>query len=346
MKTEWMNLPKNWKEMPVHTLAQKSEFDELLGEMMGTYMGDVGYDDNEPIIVRREEGEDRLLDGRHRRYGAIKAGLSPTCKRHMGTLQEAAFLVAKKSFRQHFTTSQRAHYAAQMVAQNCFTQEEAAEKMKVSKRSVQNAAVVVEGGTKALNKAVKDGKVSVSDAAKIAELDPKGQNRAVKAVMDGKATTVVAYIWPICERCKELDGAIPDCTGCEAAHQRIVSGKKLPPVEPNQYLDDNGLVVPARLNEVFKAARLFRRAELQFNAAALTCKTIENLELLKASKPLEGKKHYGELFGQLRNARYRMRAMRPAIICPGCGPEGDGCDACHDLGWITAEMAAKLEVPK
>jgi hypothetical protein len=186
MKTNPIPTPKNWQSLKPHPLSELVEFGAGIDlDAMAEHMRKHGYDEDEAIILH----EGMILDGRHRHPAAIKAGVTPTFKQFVG--KNAMAYVAKKLYRQHLSTSQRAMMAATLTklstlagVQNCTlpTLEEVAETLNVSRRSVASAAKVQEEGTPELNQAVKDGTITVGDAAKVKTQPPQVQNRAIVAV--------------------------------------------------------------------------------------------------------------------------------------------------------------------
>lgn len=140
----------------------------------------------------------------------------------------------------------------------------------------------------------------------------------------------------LCERCKSLDDPIEGCTGCQFIRDN--PGKKVP-VEPSCLLDDAGTVVPVQLVGVFKSVALFDQFARQLNACAATAKEIE-ASPAKVAKPLDKNQPYQKFFSVFKQARERMKAMRPSLVCQGCG--GDGCAKCSETGFLTTEMAKAM----
>jgi hypothetical protein len=193
MRTKPIPTPKGWQNLKPHPLSELVEFGAGIDlDAMAEHMREHGYDEDEAIILH----EGMILDGRHRHPAAIKAGVTPTFRQFVG--KNAMAYVAKKLFRQHLDTSQRAMMAATLTklsplagVQNCTppTLAEVAQTLNVSRRTVASAAKVLEEGTTALNQAVKDGTIKVGDAVKVAAQPPEVQNRAVDAVRGGLAGT-------------------------------------------------------------------------------------------------------------------------------------------------------------
>jgi hypothetical protein len=193
VKTKPIPVPKSWKGLKPHPLADLVDFGAGIDlEAVAGHMQRHGYDHDEAIVLF----EGQILDGRHRQAAAIMAGETPTFREFVG--QNAMAYVAKKLFRQHLDTSQRAMMAAQLLklsplagVQNC-TLDSVADTMNVSRRSVASASKVQAEGTPALNQAVKDGTITVGDAARVAAESPDVQDEAVEAVRAGQAATVSA----------------------------------------------------------------------------------------------------------------------------------------------------------
>lgn len=136
--------------------------------------------------------EDAILDGRNRWRACLRANVDPTYIEFTGTWDEALNLVEDENVRhRHLTPSQRAMIATDLArlrrgrpgsenAQNCaITQSAAADRLKVSRRSVQSAATIRDKGTPELADAVKAGTVPVSTAAELVNLSPDEQRAAV-----------------------------------------------------------------------------------------------------------------------------------------------------------------------
>jgi hypothetical protein len=259
MKTRPIPVPKDWKRLKPHPLADLVEFRAGIDlDGLVDHMRKHGYDADEAIILH----DGKILDGRHRLLAAIKAGVTPTFKLFQG--QNAMAYVAKKLFRQHLDASQRALMAATLAkvyvppkgeeAPNVApTLEQVAGVMNVSPRSVDRARAVLEHGTSELQEAVRSGSVSVSDAAKVATQPPGVQNRAVKDVQAGKASTASEAAGfgttrrspatqpqsIFCARCQRV-GPVKGCEGCKAAR---AAARGHPLREPG---DDTASILQAR----------------------------------------------------------------------------------------------------
>jgi ParB-like chromosome segregation protein Spo0J len=133
--------------------------------------------------------EGKILDGRNRFLACKTAKVEPQFREYRGD-DALAFVVSLNVQRRHLTTSQRAMAAAEIAnlskgerksnAHKCASQDEAAEALKVSRRSVQNAKKVVEHGSKELQKAVKSGEIPVTKAAAVVDLPKPAQLKAAK----------------------------------------------------------------------------------------------------------------------------------------------------------------------
>lgn len=134
--------------------------------------------------------EGKILDGRNRFLACKTAKVEPQFREYKGD-DALAFVVSLNVQRRHLTTSQRAMAAAEIAklsqgerksnAHKCASQNEAAQSLKVSRRSVQNAKQVIDHGSKALKEAVKSGDVPVTRAAAVVDLPKPEQLKAAKA---------------------------------------------------------------------------------------------------------------------------------------------------------------------
>lgn len=201
MKCKPIPTPKNWQTLGAHALAQLTDFGAGVDlETVTEHMRRHGYDASEPITLF----EGKILDGRHRHYCAIQAGVVPTFQVFEG--DNAFDFVYKKTLRQHLTTSQRAILIATWAKHvkpgrpkadaganspnSLPSVKEEARRQGVSERTARDGVTVVQNGTAALQEAVRNGTVKVSDAAKVADKPASVQNRAVDKVRAGKARTV------------------------------------------------------------------------------------------------------------------------------------------------------------
>lgn len=334
-------VPEGWETLPCHPFSAIVDFGKAI-DMDGlvSHMKRNGYDESEPIVIF----DDSVLDGRHRRHAAIKAEVMPTFAMFVGTEEQALEYAKKKAFRQHPPRASVAMLAASTVTSvrganqhgEEVTVNDAAKAFGVSGASVKRAKRIIEGGSKLLCDAVEAEKISLADAASIAHLPHKVQNGAVKAIMDGMVSNVRDYAWPICERCREVGSRVEDCKACAAKHESVKEGK-LPRLAPGYYKDDAGEIVPDRLRLVFTAVPDFKEAERKLNECAKAFQAIEN-SAAREAKPLDPEhKHYERFYSVFRNARWRCKNMRPALVCKECG--SDGCAVCAEKGWLTVEEA-------
>lgn len=143
-----------------------------------------------------------------------------------------AWMLHRQSARRNMNESQRAICAAQLgrarssVAtengQSCPTQQETADELNVSARSVKTANKVIKDGAASLIKAVTDGKVAVSDAVKIVGLSKRKQANAVKSVASGESPTVAKAVQDCAPNPDSIDEAIVHLMkSVTAVHQAI-----------------------------------------------------------------------------------------------------------------------------
>ena len=123
------------------------------------------------------------------------------------------FVISLNDARRHLDASQRAIVAYKLSSwstpgrpveednsanlRNYTNQQEAADKLHVSERSVQNAGAVLRDDSNAtpeLREAVETGSVTVSDAARIVQESPEVQTAAVEAVQTGESRTLTGAV--------------------------------------------------------------------------------------------------------------------------------------------------------
>ncbi len=112
-------------------------------------------------------------------------------------------------------------------------------------------------------------------------------------------------------------------------------------LKPEPLTDDDGVLVPDRLLAVFETAKAYKAAERHLDALAKAWTLLEASPAREA-KPVDPEKlHYMRFREVLRHCRWRLRMMRPALVCKTC--EGSGCEDCENhgrqLGYWTKEMA-------
>ena len=168
-------------------LVEGDEFDELVASIKAHGLRD-------PITVQ----DGLVLDGRNRQRACQAAGVDCDYQPLPAGQDPLTFVIDKNLNRRHLTNSQRAMVAAKLAnlkdgqtkagAQICapVSQEDAAEKLKVSRRSVQSATKVKDDAIPEVIQAVERGDVTVSTAAEIVEL-PQAEQRKVVA----KGTTAI-----------------------------------------------------------------------------------------------------------------------------------------------------------
>ena len=151
----------------------------------------------EPILVF----EGQVLDGRNRFLACKQAEVEPQFREFTGSDEAAlAWVISVNLRRRHLTFEQRALAAAKIStlskgqkpnaavaasaqATNSATQADAAERLDVSRGSVQRARKVVEKGSPELQQAVEAGEVSLAKAAAVTSL-PKAEQ--LKAAQEAK----------------------------------------------------------------------------------------------------------------------------------------------------------------
>ena len=141
----------------------------------------------EPILIL----DGRVIDGRHRQRACQQLGIEPLVRQVSADDGDPFGLVVSLNLhRRHLSEGQRAIIAARLAtlphgrpdanAQICaFTQDEAAQHLKVSRRTVQHARAVLDHGIDELQAAVKGGEISVSAAAELSRLPADTQRAAL-----------------------------------------------------------------------------------------------------------------------------------------------------------------------
>ena len=260
MRTEFMLAPNGWPHLKPHPLAKAASFIEKgTVEALAKFIKENGYDDTEHIVLIRNGRELQTLDGILRLAAAIEAGVTPSFRMFNGP-NPAAF-VAKKAFRQHLSTSQRAIVAAGFATAKVGNQSkstdttipEAARIMNVGEGVVKDAKKVLAEGSPALQEAVKDGTITVTDAARAATKPIEQQDEAVEKVRAKKAKKVAKVI-PTLE---DTDSPPPP------KHDGIVR-------------DDEGTVVPQRLIPAFNLRRIIRATAHALSKASTAALELDN----------------------------------------------------------------------
>jgi ParB-like chromosome segregation protein Spo0J len=133
--------------------------------------------------------EGAVIDGRNRQRACEAAGVDARYEPLPSDADPLQFVLDRNLTRRHLTESQRAMVAAKIAnmkqgnnsnAQICATsQNVAADRLNVSRRSVQSATKVRDGGVIELQRAVERGDVAVSAAAAVSELDDDEQRKVV-----------------------------------------------------------------------------------------------------------------------------------------------------------------------
>jgi hypothetical protein len=131
------------------------------------------------ITLAIQNGKHVVLDGRNRLLACAMAGEEPRWSMWEGK-DPAAFVLSENLHRRHLSESQRGMVAARMAnlregrpkteSIDSVSLAVAAEKLKVSRPTVQRARKVLESACEPLIKAVDDGLVSVNEGAQIAAL--------------------------------------------------------------------------------------------------------------------------------------------------------------------------------
>lgn len=192
MRTEFLPTPQNWTELKPHPISECVPYGSGVDvDQMAEFMRVHGYDGDEAIVLY----QGKILDGRHRHTAAKLAGVTPVFRCFIG--QDPIAYVAKKAFRQHLTTSQRAMIAATIRREigsiepnyskpgpkelGGISYKDSGQKMGVSAATVKRAEAIIQKGSDELKAAVSKGEITVNDAASVLKLPKKDQDTALRA---------------------------------------------------------------------------------------------------------------------------------------------------------------------
>lgn len=164
----------------IFPLIDDAEFDQLSADIKVHGL-------REPIWTY----EGKILDGRNRFMACAAAKVEPEFREYTGD-DALGFVLSLNVHRRHLTASQRAMAAAEVArlsrgrpesiaSRDAITQTEAADRMHVSRESVQRARKVLDSGSKQLQQAVKSGEIAVKKAAAVVDLPKSQQLSAAKA---------------------------------------------------------------------------------------------------------------------------------------------------------------------
>ena len=172
--------------LPLHPAAEL--FPVMDEAVFAALVADIAaHGQREPILVL----DGQVIDGRHRLRACEQLGLEPLVRQVSADDGDPFGLVVSLNLhRRHLSEGQRAIIAARLAtlphgrpdanAQICaFTQDEAAQHLKVSRRTVQHARAVLDHGIDELQAAVKGGEISVSAAAELSRLPADTQRAAL-----------------------------------------------------------------------------------------------------------------------------------------------------------------------
>lgn len=181
---------------------------------------------------------DEILDGRNRYLACEEAGVAPTYKDYDGD-DPLAFVISKNLHRRHLSESQRALVAAEISNLDVgrpsintpiggVSQDDAAQKLNVSTRSVSRGKAVLNKGAPEVIEAIRQGDLSLGAAAGIVQLPVPDQVRRLQSFSG-------ADNWYTPSDCVELVratmGSIDlDPASCDFA-QKVVQAKQYYTVE-------------------------------------------------------------------------------------------------------------------
>lgn len=181
------------KTIPFHKhanlfpLLQSDEFEELVEDIKSEGLHDA--------ITLFEK---QILDGRNRYRACIDAKVTPRFVEYKGS-RPLEFVISRNLKRRHLNESQRAWIAEEIATlrkggrsivddEDALTQREAATKMRVGVRSVQRVSKIKDKvskeASKALDTAIRDGKLNLTTAETLVNLEQPKQARILKRILE------------------------------------------------------------------------------------------------------------------------------------------------------------------
>lgn len=304
-------------------IIMKYEFHEVAGifPMLGaTEISELAEDIKEHGLKERIWlYEDKIIDGRNRYLACEKAGIVPQFREWAGTGDLLDFVLSLNLHRRHLNESQRAMVAVNVANMRQgertdvepsanlrkVSQSQAAEKLKVSERSVTSAAKVKSEGSPELITAVESGTIAVSTAANITTL-PKTEQ--TEAVAGGKETT-------------------------QAASKKAQATKKEKSPEEGPSIEEQIAALPlAQALDIYAhGGHLFRQQASLWHA--------HNKAVKAAAAALSGVRHTKGPFTEAVNALGKFPNPDQWEGCPACkgslrfGERRDPCASCNSTGF-------------
>lgn len=188
--------PTSKTDYPVHPVSEL--FPVMEPEAYEALKADIAsHGQSEPIILWKKQ----LIDGRHRLRACKELGVKPIAVSISDSGDPLTYVISHNLHRRHLTESQRAMVAAKIATMEVgrppkvippiggiktqVNTGDSAKALNVSPRSVERAKQVIEHGSKAVQKAVEQGKLAVSTAAELATSGAT-KSEQTQAVKDGK----------------------------------------------------------------------------------------------------------------------------------------------------------------
>ena len=196
---------KTSKTLKIHPLC--AMFPEMDEAAFNELVADIGANGLiHPIVTLGN----KILDGRHRWRACKQLGVKPETIKYEGD-DAQEFVIDKNRRRRHLSETQLAAWAATMVTSkvggdrkskdhlagrlnDLVTEDDAAEMLDISKRTVTRGVKVLREGAPEVFKAMELDEVSVNDAENIAEESHADQREALKGKKEGTYKTLTAGI--------------------------------------------------------------------------------------------------------------------------------------------------------
>lgn len=337
----------------IYPLMDGDEFADLVADVRAHGL-------RAPIWRVLVDGETFILDGRNRLRACLDAGVEPRFQDYDGPTDLAALVSFSRSqnlARRHLTPSQAALIAAkckelyeeaarlrQISAQNNTrakavqarmpelppgqARDHAARDHGVSPRMVEYGSTVLKRGTDEVIEAVERGELALTAAAELVELEPSAQREVLDAVRDSP---------------RKLRSILRQRETARVNQEEVAKRVENAPAGVR---DARGRDVPDHLAAAYAdLERAYSEAAEQLDAGRKRILEAHK-RWTRDSPPALRKKMQRHFEGQevllrlLANTTRRIADhYQPHVLCPSC--DGDGCEDCREVGWISRTVAGE-----
>ena len=187
-----------------HPIA--NAFPMMTGERLANLVNSIKVNGQKVPVLLQKGPKDKVLvlDGRNRLRACEEAGVEPMVSYVESPESILELILSLNADRRHQSSSQRALAAARLAnitgpgrpsgiaSKEAISQSEAAQRLHVSRATVQRAAAIFKD--RILAAAVEAGKVTVGDAYKFRDRPDDAKRKALKAIDEGRASTLGAIL--------------------------------------------------------------------------------------------------------------------------------------------------------